>query len=298
MFTLHTTQGGVHPPQCKEARDFACVSIAPPQRVKIPLNMHIGGPCRPVVAAGDHVYVGTLIGDGQGLYAPIHASISGTVVSTDEEKLPTGQTAPVVRIESDGKMEADPALAAPTYGTREEFIDCVRASGMVGLGGASFPTWFKMRAPEGKRFEVLVVNGMECEPYITSDFRQMMEHAERVVAGVARVVEALGIPEAVIGVEDNKPEAVEKLAAEIEAQGLTGKFMIIRRKRNATFEIKMQPYSRICKPIDFFISPIKQIVALQFLFYINLSYSQNKNRQNQYNEPKEYLSLPHQTLNT
>ena len=223
MFTLHTTQGGVHPPQCKEARDFACVSIAPPQRVKIPLNMHIGGPCRPVVAAGDHVYVGTLIGDGQGLYAPIHASISGTVVSTDEEKLPTGQTAPVVRIESDGKMEADPALAAPTYGTREEFIDCVRASGMVGLGGASFPTWFKMRAPEGKRFEVLVVNGMECEPYITSDFRQMMEHAERVVAGVARVVEALGIPEAVIGVEDNKPEAVEKLAAEIEAQGLTGK---------------------------------------------------------------------------
>ncbi|RYT89258.1 hypothetical protein EAJ04_08695 [Bacteroides faecis] len=75
-------------------------------------------------------------------------------------------------------------------------------------------------------------------------------------------------------------------------------FMIIRRKKNTAIEIKMQPYSRICKPIDFFISPIKQIVALQFLFYINLSYSQNKNRQNQYNEPKEYLSLYHQELNT
>lgn len=219
MFTLHKTQGGVHPPQCKDMRDFACTSITPPKRVRIPLNMHIGGPCSPVVKAGDHVYVGTLIGDGQGLYAPIHASVSGTVISTDQEKLPTGQTAHVVEIESDGKMEADPTLKMPEYTDTASFIDCVRASGMVGLGGAAFPTWFKMRVPAGKKFEFLVINGMECEPYITSDYRQMMEHADRVIDGAHRIIKGLGIPAAVIGIEDNKPEAVEKLSAAIKEKG-------------------------------------------------------------------------------
>lgn len=219
MFSLHKTRGGVHPPQCKDLREYACTSITPPKQVRIPLNMHIGGPCHPVVNPGDHVYVGTLIGDGSGLYAPVHASVSGTVVSTDTEKLPTGATAPVVTIESDGKMEADPSLAIPAYRTKEEFIDCVRASGAVGLGGAAFPTWFKMRAPEGKSFEFLIINGMECEPYITSDYRQMMEHAERVADGVHRIATALEIPAAVIGVEDNKPEAIQELTDAINRKG-------------------------------------------------------------------------------
>ena len=227
MFTLHKTRGGVHPPQCKDMRDFACTSIIPPKRVRIPLNMHIGGPCHPVVAAGDHVYVGTLIGDGQGLYAPIHASVSGTVVSTESEKLPTGAVAPVVEIESDGKMEADPNLKVPSYETKDEFLDCVRASGTVGLGGAAFPTWFKMRAPKGKSFEFLVVNGMECEPYITSDYRQMMEHSDRVIDGVHRVITALGIPAAVIGIEDNKPEAVERLSKVVEQKGWGDKIQVL-----------------------------------------------------------------------
>lgn len=219
MFSLHKTRGGVHPPQCKDMRDYACVSIEPPKQVRIPLNMHIGGPCTPTVKAGDHVYVGTLIGDGQGLYAPIHASVSGAVISTDTEKLPTGATAPVVAIESDGKMEPDPSLVKPSYSTQEEFLDCVRKSGMVGLGGAAFPTWFKMRVPEGKRFEHLIVNGMECEPYITSDYRQMMEHADRVIDGVNRIRTALDIPDAVIGIEDNKPEAIAKLREVVEKKG-------------------------------------------------------------------------------
>ncbi|OUO60542.1 electron transport complex subunit RsxC [Collinsella sp. An271] len=219
MFSLHKTRGGVHPPQCKDVREYACTSVTPPERVRIPLNMHIGGPCMPCVKPGDHVYVGTLIGDGSGLYAPVHASVSGTVVSTDTEQLPTGATAPVVAIESDGKMENDPALAQPSYSTKEEFLDCVRASGAVGLGGAAFPTWFKMRAPEGKKFEFLVINGMECEPFITSDYRQMMEHAERVVDGVHRIATALEIPAAVIGIEDNKPEAIAKLTETVAAKG-------------------------------------------------------------------------------
>ena len=125
----------------------------------------------------------------------------------------------MVEIVSDGKMEADPALKAPEYTTKEEFISCVRDSGMVGLGGASFPTWFKMRAPQGKSFEFLVVNGMECEPYITSDYRQMMEHTERVVDGVFRTIEALEIPAAVIGVEDNKPEAILELQRVVKEKG-------------------------------------------------------------------------------
>ena len=227
MFSLHKTQGGVHPPQCKDLREYACTSITPPKRVRIPLNMHIGGPCKPVVNPGDHVYVGTLIGDGSGLYAPVHASISGTVVSTDTEQLPTGATAPVVEIESDGKMENDPSLTVPTYSSKEEFIDCVRASGAVGLGGAAFPTWFKMRAPQGKKFNYLVINGMECEPYITSDYRQMMEHAERVVDGVHRIATALEIPSAVIGIEDNKPEAIEKLSAVVEEKGFGDKLQVL-----------------------------------------------------------------------
>lgn len=219
MFSLHKTRGGVHPPQCKDMRDFACTSITSPERVLIPLNMHIGAPASPVVSEGDHVYVGTLIGQVEGLGSPIHASISGTVAKVATEQLPTGATAPVVEIVSDGKMEADPALKAPEYTTKEEFISCVRDSGMVGLGGASFPTWFKMRAPQGKSFEFLVVNGMECEPYITSDYRQMMEHTERVVDGVFRTIEALEIPAAVIGVEDNKPEAILELQRVVKEKG-------------------------------------------------------------------------------
>ena len=166
------------------------------------------------------MYVGTKIGDGQGLYAPIHASISGTVTSVATEKLPTGATAPVVTIESDGKMENDPALTVPTYSNKDEFIDCVRESGVVGLGGASFPTWFKMRAPEGKKFDFVVINAMECEPYITSDYRQMIEHAERVIDGVARAARSLDIPAAVIGVEDNKSEAVDALNKAIADKGV------------------------------------------------------------------------------
>ena len=218
MFSLHKTRGGVHPPQCKDMRDFACTSIASPDKVLIPLNMHIGAPASPVVSEGDHVYVGTLIGQVEGLGSPIHASISGRVTKVATEQLPTGATAPVVEIASDGKMEADPALKAPEYATKEEFISCVRDSGMVGLGGASFPTWFKMRAPEGKSFEFLVVNGMECEPYITSDYRQMMEHSERVIDGVFRTIEALEIPAAVIGVEDNKKNGIESLNKVIAEQ--------------------------------------------------------------------------------
>lgn len=125
----------------------------------------------------------------------------------------------MVEIVSDGKMESDPALKPPTYSNKEEFIACVRDSGMVGLGGASFPTWFKMRAPEGKSFEFLVVNAMECEPYITSDYRQMMEHSERVIDGVFRTIEALEIPAAVIGVEDNKPEAILELKRVVKEKG-------------------------------------------------------------------------------
>ena len=200
MFSLHKTLGGVHPPQCKDTRDCPCTWIEPPSKVRIPLNMHIGAPCTPCVEVGDHVYIGTLIGTGEGLYAPIYASVSGTVTSVATEKLPTGATAPVVEITSDGKMENDPALEVPTYTTKDEFIACVRNSGVVGLGGASFPTWFKMQAPAGKKFEFVVVNAMECEPYITSDYRQMIEHAERVIDGVVRISRALEIPAVVIGV--------------------------------------------------------------------------------------------------
>lgn len=221
MFSLYKTLGGVHPPQCKDTRDCPCTWIEPPSKVRIPLNMHIGAPCTPCVEVGDHVYIGTLIGTGEGLYATIHASVSGTVTSVATEKLPTGATAPVVEIASDGKMENDPALEVPTYSTKDEFIACVRNSGVVGLGGASFPTWFKMQAPAGKKFEFVVVNAMECEPYITSDYRQMIEHAERVIDGVVRISRALEIPAVVIGVEDNKPEAVESLNKAIAEKGVS-----------------------------------------------------------------------------
>ena len=103
--------------------------------------MHIGAPGKPCVNVGDHVYIGTLIGDGEGLCAPTHATVSGTVTSVATETLPTGQTAPVVEIASDGKMENDPLAPKPTYANKDEFIECVRKSGVVGLGGASFPSW-------------------------------------------------------------------------------------------------------------------------------------------------------------
>lgn len=219
MFSLHKTRGGVHPPQC-QGHAGLCLHVHHSARASAHSAEHAHRRAgEPVVSEGDHVYVGTLIGQVNGLGSPIHASISGTVTKVATEQLPTGATAPVVEIVSDGKMESDPALKPPTYSNKEEFIACVRDSGMVGLGGASFPTWFKMRAPEGKSFEFLVVNAMECEPYITSDYRQMMEHSERVIDGVFRTIEALEIPAAVIGVEDNKPEAILELKRVVKEKG-------------------------------------------------------------------------------
>ena len=144
----------MHPPQCKDMRDFACTSITPPERVLIPLNMHIGAPASPVVSEGDHVYVGTLIGQVEGLGSPIHASISGTVAKVATEQLPTGATAPVVEIVSDGKMEADPALKATEYTTKEEFISCVRRSRHGGPGRCLAPHVVQDARPRGQELRI------------------------------------------------------------------------------------------------------------------------------------------------
>ena len=182
-------------------------------RVTLPMAQHTGAPCVPCVQAGERVLAGQLVGRAEEhLCAPIHASISGTVLSADDQ---------AVVIEGDGRMERVQA-DAPQVNSREEFIQCVRKSGLVGLGGAGFPTSVKLENAAG-RADILLVNAAECEPYLTADHREALDNAGDLLEGMEHVCKWLGIQEAIIGIADNKPDAIARLRGQCtqhSAQGL------------------------------------------------------------------------------
>ncbi len=194
----------VHVPHCKSTQDMHSVRITPPESVTIPMQMHSGVPAVPVVAVGDHVYIGQLIAkEGEGrVSSPIYASISGTVTAVSEK---------LVSIKSDDKMEKDPQLKAPKLETLDDFLDGCRHSGIVGLGGAAYPLHGKWEALRKNKIDTVLINGAECEPYCTADNRTMVEDADDIKKGIEILKKFSGASKYIIGIEANKMEAINHL---------------------------------------------------------------------------------------
>ncbi len=204
--------GGAHPAHRKHTAAAATVTMPPPDRVVIPMQQHIGAPCIPTVKKGDTVYVGTLIGDSdKPVSAPIHASVSGTVIGITEILLPGGQKTAAVEIESDGFMTPDPSLQPHPVETREELVAAARACGLVGLGGAGFPASVKLNPRPGVELDTLLVNGAECEPYLTADYRECIEDADALMKGIYLIQRVMGFRQVIIAIENNKPKAIQIL---------------------------------------------------------------------------------------
>lgn len=202
---------GVRVKHCKNTADLAPVRIAVPKTVYIPMAMHIGAPAVLAVKVGDAVKVGTLIGEsGAGLSSPVYSSVSGTVKKIDEIIAIAGNHVPTVVIESDGEQTIDESISPYEVNTKEAFLEALRKSGIVGLGGAGFPTPIKLNA-DNSRVDTLVINGAECEPYITSDTRTMLDGADDVAYGISLICKFLEIDNVVIGIEKNKPQCISSM---------------------------------------------------------------------------------------
>ena len=209
--------GGVHPHDMKAAtNEKAIEQLAAPAEVVIPMSMHIGAPCKPIVAVGDKVTIGQKIGEPGGFVsAPIHASVSGTVKAVEPRPYSMGGNITSVVIENDMQDEVSEEVQAPADPNAlsvEEMVEIVKNAGIVGMGGATFPTHVKITSGIGK-VNTVIINGAECEPYITSDDRLMRETPERVVGGLRVVLQILQPKRAAIGIEQNKPEAIAAISA-------------------------------------------------------------------------------------
>lgn len=203
---------GVHAPHLKNTASMQPVRMGAPAGVVIPMNMHIGAPAKPIVKAGDIVSVGQLIGEPGGFVSsPVYASISGKVTKVDKVTGANGAGADAVWIESDGEMRISEEVKAPVVTNFDEFVAAVRASGVVGLGGAGFPTAVKLGVKDLSKIEEVLLNGAECEPFITSDTRTMIDRAGDIKEGIALLEKYLGVKKIIIGIEENKPEAIAKM---------------------------------------------------------------------------------------
>ena len=204
--------GKTHVPHRKNTAGMESVRMPIPETVIIPTSQHIGAPATPTVKVGDTVYVGTKIGEAGGyVSSPIHSSVSGKVKKIDSLLLAGGRSCAAIVIESDGLMTPDPSVEPPKVDSLDGFIAAVRESGLVGLGGAGFPTAVKLDAEKKGLIHRLVINGAECEPYITSDTLTMRNDADYIREGVKLLQKYLTVEEVFIGIESNKPDCIEKL---------------------------------------------------------------------------------------
>ena len=203
---------GIHLKEKKNTAQAETVELPLPESVSIMMEQNMGAPCEPLVKNGDLVRVGQKIGYTNALLsAPVHSSVSGEVTGITEVLLANGKVCKAVVIKCDGQQTLSDEVKPPVINSREEFIEAVRESGCCGLGGAGFPTHVKLSAAKDKQIDCLVLNGAECEPYITSDHREMLENAENVISGAKSVMRYLDIPKCIIGIEANKPDAIEKM---------------------------------------------------------------------------------------
>ena len=213
----HSFRHGIHPPESKELTRAVPIRRMPfPAEVVLPLRQHAGKPARVIVRKGQRVERGDVIAASEGFVSvPIHASAAGTVTAIELCPHPDGSMSEAVRIAVDpySAQIARTRMVPEWHGlTREQVVDAVQQAGVVGLGGAAFPAHVKLVPPKDTAIEVLIVNAAECEPYLTSDHRVMVEYPERVLKGTRIMMHALGVERAVIGIEKNKPDAIEILS--------------------------------------------------------------------------------------
>lgn len=217
---LPTFLGGVHPPEGKAlTEDKAIESLLPKGDLVYPLSQHIGAPCAPVVAKGDHVKVGQKIADTDAFVsAPIFSSVSGTVKEIGPRMTIPGSVDPCIVIENDGQYEEAPSLLEELDHKPgpEDYVKLIRAAGIVGMGGACFPTHVKLSPPKGSNIRWIIINGAECEPYLSCDNRLMLEQPETIVRGLELVLELFPDARGVIAIENNKPQAIEAMRAMVE----------------------------------------------------------------------------------
>ncbi len=208
--------GGIHPKENKLSAGKTIQPIAIPSQVTIPLAQHIGAPCQPVVKKGDKVKVGTLIGKSVGFVsANIHSSVSGTVLKIDKvtDASGYGRDAVFIQVEGDEweeSIDRSDNLVKECTLSSKEIVEKIAQAGLVGMGGATFPTHIKLTPPPGSKAEVLIINGVECEPYLTSDHGLMLEKTEEILVGIAILMKVVNVSKAIIGIENNKKDAIAK----------------------------------------------------------------------------------------
>ena len=212
---LLTFKGGIHPNDGESlAKDKAIVTVMPKGDLIYPLSQHIGAPASPIVSVGDHVLKGQKIAEAGGFVsAPIHASVSGTVKAIEPHFNPTGSKVNCIVVENDGEyqeVEYTPAKPLDAL-TKEEILNLIGEAGIVGMGGAGFPTKVKLSPKEPEKIEYVIANCAECEPYITADYRRMLENPEELVSGMKVVLKLFDNAKGIFGVEDNKPDCIAKL---------------------------------------------------------------------------------------
>jgi electron transport complex protein RnfC len=224
--------GGIHPKERKISAGKTIQHIAIPKQVVIPMSQHIGAPCQPIVKKGDKVKVGTQIGKSVGFVsANIHSSVSGTVLKVDKALDSSGYRRDAIFINCEGdewedSIDKSDKIIKDCSLTSQDILNKIEKAGIVGMGGATFPTHVKLTPPPGTKPDLLIINGVECEPYLTSDHALMLEKSEEILVGTTIVMKALNVSRAVIGIENNKKDAIsvfKKLSKEysnIEIQPL------------------------------------------------------------------------------
>jgi len=211
---LKIFKGGVPVSHTKRTEECEVIVMPVPKTLIFPMVQHLGAPCLPLVKKGDYVKVGQKIGDAESPMAvPVHSSVSGTVKDIRSILYAGGTDVMSVEIESDGLQVVHELVAPPVCTDKKEFLKAIRESGLVGLGGAGFPAAIKLSPPPDKPVDVLIINGAECEPFITSDYREMIDNPLRIIEGAEIIMNFTGIKNAFIGIESNKPKAIEKFCS-------------------------------------------------------------------------------------
>lgn len=206
-------RGGANVPHRKNSSECETKKMGVSEKVFIPMSQHIGAPCEPTVKKGDTVKVGQVIGDsGAYVSSPVHSSVSGVVTDIAPRLYAGGNHVMTVEITCDGAQDIHESIAPPKYSNHKEFLEVIRKSGLVGLGGAGFPAHVKLSPPPDKNIDTLIINGAECEPYITADYREILENSWNVMCGIEILLELLNFKNVWIGIEDNKPEAIKVLS--------------------------------------------------------------------------------------
>jgi len=229
------SRGGVHPPEHKLSAGSKIIELPPPEVAVIPVSQHLGAPAKVLVNRGDQVKVGQLIAESSGFVSTnIHSSVSGKVLKVDQFMDSSGYRKMAVQIQVEGDqwietIDRSDDLVRNSVLPAEDIRKKILEAGIVGLGGATFPSHVKLMVPQGKTAEYVIINGVECEPYLTADHALMMERTEELFSGIQLLMKGLGVEKAIVGIENNKPDAIERMkditkGSNVSVQGLKVKY--------------------------------------------------------------------------